>query len=114
MIIGIPPFYNQNQNVMFQLILDATLQFPKSIEISLDCQDFITKLLNKDVKLRLGAQTGLEELKQHSWLQGINWDSYYEKQAKPIFLPNCTGSALQNFDKEITESKYQEFFEKLA
>jgi len=29
LMIGIPPFYHQNQNMMFQLIRDADVRFPK-------------------------------------------------------------------------------------
>ena len=44
MIYGIPPFYNQNQNMMFQLIRDSEVRFPKAPETSMEVKDIIIKV----------------------------------------------------------------------
>lgn len=44
MMYGIPPFYNQNQNMMFQLIKDSDVRFPKNPETSLEAKDIIIKV----------------------------------------------------------------------
>ncbi len=44
MLCGIPPFYNENLERMYELIKLAELRFPKKIVISSDAQDIITKV----------------------------------------------------------------------
>lgn len=44
MLCGIPPFYNENIDKMYELIKGAELRFPKKIRISTDAQDIITKV----------------------------------------------------------------------
>ena len=45
MMYGIPPFYNQNQNMMFQLIRDSEVRFPVKPETSPEAKDLILKVL---------------------------------------------------------------------
>lgn len=44
MLYGIPPFYNQNQNMMFQLIKDSEVRFPQKPETSFEAKDIILKV----------------------------------------------------------------------
>jgi serum/glucocorticoid-regulated kinase 2 len=44
MLCGIPPFYNENLERMYELIKLAELRFPKKIKISSDAQDIIMKV----------------------------------------------------------------------
>lgn len=44
MLCGIPPFYNENIEKMYELIKFAELRFPKKIKISPDAQDLIIKV----------------------------------------------------------------------
>ncbi len=44
MLCGIPPFYNENLERMYELIKLAELRFPKKINISKDAQDIIVKV----------------------------------------------------------------------
>jgi len=44
MLCGIPPFYNENLERMYDLIKFAELRFPKKIKISSDAQDIITRV----------------------------------------------------------------------
>ena len=45
MLYGIPPFYNENIESMYDLIKNADLRFPKKIKSSSDAQDLIIKVL---------------------------------------------------------------------
>ena len=40
-MVGIPPFYHQNQNIMFQLIKEGEVKFPSKIEMTEEAKDFI-------------------------------------------------------------------------
>ena len=44
MLCGIPPFYNENVERMYELITHSDIKFPKKIKISLDAQDLIKKV----------------------------------------------------------------------
>jgi len=72
MMVGIPPFYNQNQSLMFQLIRDSEVKFPSRPPLSDEAKDIIKKLLVKDPHKRLGAN-GSEEIKGHPWFSKVDW-----------------------------------------
>lgn len=44
MLCGIPPFYNENVERMYELIKNSNIKFPKKIQISPDAQDLIMKV----------------------------------------------------------------------
>ena len=46
MLCGIPPFYNDNLEKMYDLIKFNELRFPKRIKLSDEAQDIITLVKN--------------------------------------------------------------------
>lgn len=51
-------------------------------------QDLIKGLLTVDASRRLGcAATGAEEIKQHPWFYGIEWDKVYDHMYQPPLVP---------------------------
>ena len=56
MLTGMPPFFEEDQNKMFDKISKGKLEFPKSVKMSKNCKDLIQKLLHKDPKKRLGSK----------------------------------------------------------
>ena len=102
MMVGIPPFYNQNQSLMFQLIRDSEVKFPSKPPLSDNAKDIIKKLLIKDPHKRLGAN-GPQEIKQHPWFANVDWDLLCQKKIETPFKPNIVGDSwLNNFDEEFT------------
>jgi len=71
MLIGIPPFYDQNQNQMYLKIQKAPLQWPnplkEGIYVSEEAKDLITKLLMKDRMERLGQKNDMVEVLSHKF-----------------------------------------------
>jgi serum/glucocorticoid-regulated kinase 2 len=59
MIVGIPPFYNQNKHKMYFLIESGPIRWPSKekhgFEVSAEAQDLLSKLLDKDKTKRLGG-----------------------------------------------------------
>jgi serine/threonine protein kinase len=47
MLIGIPPFYHRNQELMFDLIKNNELKFPSFLQINYDCLDIIKKVKHR-------------------------------------------------------------------
>lgn len=76
--------------------------------ISKDLEDFIMSLLCKDANLRLGAEGGVEEIKSHPWLKGVNFEKIAARLVPPpidpldlIFEQNLMGI---NRDSELLEN----------
>jgi serine/threonine protein kinase len=44
MLCGIPPFYNENLERMYELIKLSELRFPKKVKVSPEAQDLIKKV----------------------------------------------------------------------
>ncbi|EAR83724.2 Serine/Threonine kinase domain protein (macronuclear) [Tetrahymena thermophila SB210] len=106
MMFGLPPFYNKQQATMFKLIKEAELKFPEKPVVSAEAKDFISKCLNRDRRLRLGAKNDLQEIMQHPWFKDIDWNALLNKQIEPPFKPNVSDERwLDNFDKDFTSMK---------
>jgi hypothetical protein len=44
MLFGLPPFYNENMDRMFELIRLSELKFPKKVAVSNEVKDLIMKV----------------------------------------------------------------------
>jgi len=84
MLTGLPPFYAQNVNVMYQKILSGELRFPQYI--SEDAKSLLEGLLTRDPAVRLGTKGG-DEVKGHPWFADIQWDKLIKKEIEPPFKP---------------------------
>jgi len=71
---GLPPFYDENVNTMYQRILADPLQFPPGMPP--EAMSVMSGLLHRDPLKRLGAN-GSEEIKRHPFFSHhIRWDRY--------------------------------------
>ncbi|KAK4859882.1 hypothetical protein QYF36_013495 [Acer negundo] len=98
MLIGYPPFCSDDARITCRKIVNwkTCLKFPDEQKISNEAKDLICHLLC-DVETRLGTG-GVEELKAHPWLRGIQWDKLYEMEA--AYKPTVAGELdTQNFEK---------------
>lgn len=102
MLTGVPPFYSQNKQDLFDKI---KMQNPKYYPyMTPSAIDFISSLLKKDFSKRLGYQNDAQDVKAHQWFSTINWKMMIEKKYDPPFIPKITGNmGLTNFDVEFTE-----------
>ncbi|KAK8882623.1 hypothetical protein M9Y10_045265 [Tritrichomonas musculus] len=86
MLVGETPFYDPNDNRMYQLICHGEISFPIGIDDT--TQDLIKSLLRVDPTQRLGCTiAGAEEIKTHNWFFGIEWDKVYEHRYQPPLVP---------------------------
>ena len=67
---------------------------------SIEAADFINNLLERKKEKRLGAEGGIKELKEHSWLKYYPWDELEKKSLPAPFMPE----QIDNFDKGYCES----------
>lgn len=86
MLEGLPPFYDNKKEQLFDNILNQTLEI--SDDLSDEACDLMGRLLNKDPKLRLGY-SGCEDIKNHPWFKGVYWELVAKKKqvmAKPYLM----------------------------
>ncbi|CAD8059600.1 unnamed protein product [Paramecium primaurelia] len=84
MIVGMPPYYNQDREMLFENIKKGVLRIPKNM--SEEAKDLIRSLLVRDPSQRLGAKADAEELKKHAFFKNINWDDIYNKVQDGPFI----------------------------
>jgi serum/glucocorticoid-regulated kinase 2 len=100
MLTGLPPYYDEDTNKMYQKILKNPLKFPEGFDKH--AQDLLIKLLSRDPKYRLGSN-GSEEIKNHSFFRSIDFQKLENKQYIPPFIPGVKDNFdTSNFDQEFT------------
>ncbi|OMJ90296.1 hypothetical protein SteCoe_7315 [Stentor coeruleus] len=90
MVVGIPPYFTINKNELINNIQKGKLKIPASL--SLDAKELIKDLLQRDPAKRLGALRDAEEVKQHRFFKGIDWEAVERKELKPhkIHMPKIS------------------------
>jgi len=110
MLGGLPPFYSDNVNIMYDRILRAPLEFKPE-----KCFDDVSKsllegLLQKDPEKRLGSgEADGGELRAHAWFAPIDWAKLEARGYVPEFKPEVKGATdTSNFDEEFTAQPVQD------
>ncbi|KEZ40571.1 Serine/threonine-protein kinase gad8 [Scedosporium apiospermum] len=108
MLMGLPPFYDENTNEMYRKILSEPLHFPTDIPAA--AKDLLTKLLNRNPDERLGAN-GSAEIKAHPFFHAIDWRKLLQRKYEPAFKPNVVDALdTANFDPEFTSEPPKDSF----
>lgn len=95
---GLPPFYCNDREELFEKIKLGLLKIPASFSPSL--KDLLQGFFQKDPKARLGGTSeGARAIKNHSWFSGIDWDAYLRREVRAPFIPVIKGDLdVSNFD----------------
>ncbi|ESO96139.1 hypothetical protein LOTGIDRAFT_116148, partial [Lottia gigantea] len=98
MLVGYPPFYDDNPFGIYKKILDGKISWPKLIDPV--AKDLIKKLLCQDRTRRLGnMRNGAEDIKKHRWFKSIDWEDVVNRKLKAPIVPELTHSGdTTNFD----------------
>lgn len=98
MMTGLPPFYSNDREDLFEKIKLGTIRCPSNFSANL--KDLLQKLFQKDPQQRLGSgPKGAEELKIHPWFNCIDWDAIYKKDVRAPFIPVINDELdVSNFD----------------
>ncbi|XP_073454600.1 RAC-beta serine/threonine-protein kinase [Aquarana catesbeiana] len=102
MMCGRLPFYNQDHERLFELILMEEIRFPRTL--SPEAKSLLSGLLKKDPKQRLGGgPNDAQEVKDHRFFSCINWQDVDERKLTPPFKPQVTSEIdTRYFDDEFT------------
>ncbi|KAK5888304.1 hypothetical protein CesoFtcFv8_016815 [Champsocephalus esox] len=102
MMCGRLPFYNQDHERLFELILMEEIRFPRNL--SPEAKALLAGLLKKDPKQRLGGgPNDAKEVMSHKFFITINWQDVVQKKLTPLFRPQVTSETdTRYFDDEFT------------
>ena len=81
MLVGIPPYFSNNKEQIFKNIEKAELFIPNFV--SRKAQQFLRDLLKKDPENRLGSKRDVEEIKEHPYMEGVDWERVYKREYMP-------------------------------
>ncbi|KIJ64521.1 hypothetical protein HYDPIDRAFT_154129 [Hydnomerulius pinastri MD-312] len=101
MLSGLPPFYDEVTDKMYQKILTDPLVFGP--DIGAEARSILTSLLNRDPARRLGVN-GAEEIKKHPFFEKhIDFKKLLQKKIQPPFKPSVASPVdVSNFDTVFT------------
>jgi serine/threonine protein kinase len=86
LIVGHPPFQSELQNRLYRMILQEPVKFPRFV--SDDPQDFVTRLLDRDPAMRLGAgELDAQEILSHSWFSDLDMHKVARREVDPGWRP---------------------------
>ena len=95
MLVGIPPFYNDNITVLYQNIQKGKLKIPKYL--SKPAKNILLKMLHKEPNKR----PTIEQVKKDPFFSGINWELLGLKRYRPpIKLDKPPKSKIEEANKK--------------
>uniref|UniRef100_A0A1A9W508 Protein kinase domain-containing protein n=1 Tax=Glossina brevipalpis TaxID=37001 RepID=A0A1A9W508_9MUSC len=87
MLVGYPPFYDENPFGIYEKILGGKIDWPRHIDPM--AKDLIKKLLTHDRTKRLGnMKNGANDVKRHRWFKNLIWLDVYHKLLKKLYQKN--------------------------
>jgi len=98
MIVGYPPFVDEDPMGIYQKILSGKIVFPKMFDKN--AKGLVKKLLTADLGKRYGnLKNGVDDIKTHKWFKDIDWEALIAKKIETKFKPPVKGEAdTSNFD----------------
>lgn len=83
MLVGYPPFYDDNPFGIYEKILSCKIDWPRQMDAV--AKDLLKKLLVPDRTKRLGnMKNGGEDIRRHRWFKHLDWDDVYNRKLTVI------------------------------
>lgn len=98
MLTGLPPFYDEKHEVMYEKILNEDVVFDQQT-LTHQVRDLLSKMLEKDPTMR---QQSISEVMAHAWFRDVDWDKVKNKQVKPLLIPDLS---ISYFEKEVSDGE---------
>ena len=90
MLAGYHPFYDNNTYEVYRKITVGRYEFPHCIPFN--ARKLISQLLQPEPLRRLGCgPNGGDDIKNHIWFKGVEWDVVIKKDVPPPWVPEVEG-----------------------
>merc|ERR1719364_351216 len=98
MIVGYPPFVDEDPMGIYQKILSGKIVFPKFFDKN--AKVLVKKLLTADLGKRFGnLKNGVDDIKTCKWFKDMRWDKLMDKELSPPYKPSVKGETdTSNFE----------------
>ena len=115
MLVGLPPFYSENTNLMYDLIQKADLRIPGFV--SSGAKNLLQNLLQLVPENRLGfGPEDCKPIQAHRFFSPLNWDDLLSRKVKPQFVPQVRGDTdvqVRNIFSSKRRKKEKKYFHKM-
>lgn len=103
MLAGQPPFDGEDEDELFNSVLEQNVSFPRSL--SKEASSIIKGFLTKNPNRRLGSgETGEQDIRDHQFFKFIDWIKLYKLEIQPPYKPKVISKrSHDNFDVEFTD-----------
>ncbi|GAA6055635.1 hypothetical protein JCM3770_003390, partial [Rhodotorula araucariae] len=89
LLAGYPPFFAENPLEIYEKILQGKYGVPRIIDPL--AKDLIRRLLTADLTKRLGnLKGGAEDVKNHPWFEGVDWEAVARREIRAPIIPLTT------------------------
>jgi len=119
MVSGQSPFYAAQPLQIYEKIVSGKFKCPS--HMSRECEDLVRNMLQVDLTRRFGnLKNGVNDMKNHKWFHGLDWNALFWKKLPPPFKPpvKAPGDVSQfadfqsDIEKEVANMKPGEDYEK--
>lgn len=106
MLVGYPPFADQSPFLVYEKILDRSVEFPDFVDPV--AKDLIRKLLTKDKTQRLGSgRGGASDVMGHEWFETVNWAALESGRVPATDLPRLSSPFDARYFARYPEVEYE-------